>query len=50
MEPSGRHAYVANYQSDTISEYDIGADGTLALIGTVAAGQLSPFSVTSAAH
>ncbi len=47
VDPSGKHAYVANYAANTISQYTIGADGALMAMtpATVATG-LDPYSVT----
>ncbi len=47
VDPSGKHAYVANYAANTISQYTIGADGALMAMtpATVVTGR-DPYSVT----
>jgi 6-phosphogluconolactonase (cycloisomerase 2 family) len=46
VDPSGRYVYVTNHGSNCISQYRIGANGSLTLMSpaTVAAG-LSPLSI-----
>src|SRR5262249_25462138 len=34
VSPDGRTLYVANFVSNSVSAFDIGADGTLTLLGT----------------
>ena len=48
VDPSGQYAYVANADSNNVSQYAIGADGSLTPMtaATVAAGT-SPVSVTT---
>jgi 6-phosphogluconolactonase (cycloisomerase 2 family) len=48
VDPSGRYAYVANSgASNSVSQYTIGSDGSLGLIGTVSPGvATAPVSVT----
>lgn len=47
VDPSGRYAYVANYQGSTVTQYTIGASGALAPMGvpSIAAG-VKPSSLT----
>jgi hypothetical protein len=53
LDPTGTYSYEANYTVDvssapgTVSEYAIGTDGTLTLIGTEAAG-LNAFMIATA--
>jgi len=42
VDPSGKYAYVANNQSGDVSEFALGADGALAVIGTVKSEQGYP--------
>ena len=48
VDPSGRKVYVANQGSDTVSQYSIGATGTLTPLSppTVSTGP-QPISVTT---
>ena len=48
VDPSGQFAYVANFDSNNVSQYGIEADGTLSALtpATVPAGT-EPFSVTT---
>jgi DNA-binding beta-propeller fold protein YncE len=48
IDPSGKYAYVANQVSNDISQYAIGADGSLTPVAsaTVAAGG-GPVSITT---
>ena len=47
VDPSGQYAYVTTYGSDTVSQFTIGADGSLSAMEppTVAAGS-GPVFVT----
>ena len=48
LDPSGKHAYVANFGANTISQYTLGLNGTLTpntTVATVVAG-IKPLSVT----
>jgi YVTN family beta-propeller protein len=38
VSPDGGHVYVTNSDSDTVAQYDVGADGALSLTRTVGAG------------
>ena len=45
IHPSGRFLYVANFSSNTVSMYSIGAGGVLTSIGTAVATGTSPTSI-----
>lgn len=42
VDPSGKHAYVANIDSSTVSQYAIGADGKLTYLNKAECGKTDP--------
>ena len=44
LDPTGRYAYVVNYDGGSVSEYALGTGGALSSIGSIATGS-QPLSI-----